>query len=431
MELSSNRMELLMKRILDMKSFFWLLGLSATITAISIPLGPIDMTLFNLLLIIILFYQVILRKKFQVSIRGEAAYLFFCATIILSIICNVLLLESSYTKANVVKAINVCILYLGIAIFFTQQEKKEYMKSFLGGLYVSCILQIIWGWIQYFAWEFFEVSVNEVVFHDWMKMGLEGIRWTFVKDGHLRLSGTGWEAAYFSLALLTAYILTTKWYVKLIVVLEILASTSRTGLVVLIMLLAYELIVSKKLKEFRKSKPQLFCISFMAVGAVVVYLILNSNLLAELDVIKRLESTIASLENMDASSMAHARYYLAVPAIWSQCGWLRILLGYGIAASGTPFQIYYQQYVALGAWSVESDVITLLMGSGLIGCLAYYIWNIGKMLRSKRNGKEYMIALLILLSGIFYIYIGTWSIVFIALMTEDKDCYMRRICRVR
>ena len=87
--------------------------------------------------------------------------------------------------------------------------------------------------------------------------------------------------------------------------------------------------------------------------------------------------------------------------------------------------------MALGAWSVESDVISLLMGSGLIGCLAYYIWNISKMLRSKRNGKEYMIALLILLSGVFYIYIGTWSIVFIALMTEDEDCYIRRICKVR
>lgn len=428
---NNNRLEYVTNHILDMPFLFLVLGVFATLTPLEISLGGMSLTIFNLLLIVIVGKRIVIDRNFGLYFKGELSYFLFAGIVLLSTICNFYSSEMAWSKANLVKSINVCILYMGVVILFSTEEKKKLLECFIKGLYISCLIQMIWGWLQFFAWELFNQSINQLVFSELLGINSEGVEWTVVKDGHLRLSGFGWEAAYFSLALIVVYLLTPKIYMKLIVAIEICASTSRTGLVLLIVCIMLEVVVTGKFKEYAKKNSRLFYLGVLAAVCLIGFVLVNPSLISLEGIFDRLESTIMSLVNKDSSSQTHTRYYTACIGILGKSNWVQRLIGYGISSSGLPFSIYLNQYTNLGPWSIESDIVATLMGTGILGCICYYYWSIKKLFNLNVKDLSFSLLFVILIGGVFYIYIGTWTIVFIALLSETKASLWKDIYKIQ
>lgn len=395
-----------------LKKIFYCLGIFSTTSAIVVGFGSNNMTIFNVLILllwfILLFHH---RRKFIIN-YGSKIFPFMIIAV-LAIVVNFGTYNSEWLKFNLVKTLTFSILYCSISFLFTKEEKVIYSVPFFKGLYISTILQLIWETFQFLLWKTASLSLNQIIFGD--VLGLQGGRqWTILNGGSLRLTGLSYEPANLAISLVIGYILSSNIYMKILFVVGILLSSSRMGMIVIAVTIILDLnmkkVTIKKIwyTKIRKYK-MLICIIFLLVLSVVI--IGNQAIIQS--IIESGKNTFDSIIgfNNTASGATHSYYYTSLYELIKLSDVKNIVFGYGFGASGYPFSEYLNIYPDLNGWNVESDIIRIFWGTGIIGFIFFYKWIYSIIINEQTYYKMKLIVVAITIGGIFYGYISTWVII--------------------
>ncbi|WP_160285364.1 O-antigen ligase family protein [Clostridium tyrobutyricum] len=201
---------------------------------------------------------------------------------------------------------------------------------------------------------------------------------------------------------------------RIFYIVMILISLSRTGIVALILCLIY--IIFENRKKFFNIK------SFAKIFILIFIFIMGLNTIKPLKYKSQIFISRFNFTNqniMNDGTGRHIYYYpMALEVIFEKSNLIQILFGYGPRVSGIAFSndrdISAKLLVDNSSdtpWSVESDIVALLVGHGVIGLFIYLFMICRNIYICKINGDkefEYM-NLILLFAGITY---GFYSILF-------------------
>lgn len=398
---------------LKIEYIFFIAGIFSTFTAFSLC----NISIFYWLLLLIVTYKLFLND-FHFQYFKFGWFEIYVIAMTLSVVFSLLSsdMPTIWKTANIKKYLVFMLIFGGLKLFFSDNEKKYYLNIFLKGLKVSAIVQMIWGLLEYVLWHAVKMNLNVIVFDQFFHINFQNISWNSVTAaGTLRIAGIGWEPAYFALAMVAGYLLCKNPILKMLFILVTVISTSRTGYIILFIAIIGEIFL------FRKKRFTLkFCKSMIVVTVLCLFLmilVINNNKLSTTFL-----SSLNSLINWSktTSGGTHFNYIKYIPNIFSKNNVLTNLFGYGSASSGYPYSKYYaDEFINSGTWSTESDFINTLWGCGILGLVGYY----GLLLQEVKMVTEKSLKILIICSiigGFFYIYNGTWIFVIFMLCDNMK-----------
>jgi hypothetical protein len=296
--------------------------------------------------------------------------------IILSVISAVLCLSGSLPaiwKNQQVKGLVWNFLYLIVLIHF-MNSRNDLAHTFIRGVYISSIVHMVWGLLQFIFYNASGIKLNDIVFVNILHMSANTV--TQIKDGSIALSGLCWNAGNIAPLLILGFAMSTSIPLKAAFVLCTFLSGSRATVLGMVTYV----IISYILKP-RKSKVSKRAWT-VVLGIIIVGLPVLIATGKMTSITSAIQKTISffSRETLtrQASAIIHLRYLTSLFDVARFAGPVKILFGYGIGCSGYPFTALYQQYntAGFGAWVVECDVINQLWSTGLLALVIRYIWYI-------------------------------------------------------
>lgn len=389
------------------QKLFFLLGLFTSMALLQIQIGAIGLSPFNFILYITFTVELFISKISNPNKEGYI-YLAYLICITFSAFINYSSLPKAWGIANFTAVFNSWIL--GYFLVFFNESKKRYVKqAFISGLKVNAWIQLIWGGMQYILYQSTGQSLNQVVFGDWLHMPTN-YTYTNIYNGINRLTGLNWEPAFFGLSLIIGFLLSNKLWHKILFIIGIIASASRTSLLVLIAVILvgfiYDLIQKKKTSL--NINPDQIVISILLVLIVLILVIGSWNSIS-----KTLFTTLTRFQNMnfDPSSRVHNFYYQVIwDLLFNKFSVLQLFFGIGAASSGYPYSFYYGLYpqFIVKPWSIEDGLADIIVGSGLIGVVLVYLWFINKAWVARKNKAAFLLIVGILVGAVTYNYFVNW-----------------------
>lgn len=392
------------KSFLTDKTLFFFLGLFSSIAIIRINLGFIRLTPYNFILYIIAGRTILYGFKNKVLLRKD--YNFFLLLLCLTFSCIINLnLPNTWINANLTMTVNY--LILGIVLLLNKNDfflknKDAYVK----GLWISSWVQLVWGTAQFLLYRLNGQSLNQLLFADILH--IEGTNYTMQYLGLQRITGLHWECAYYALSLTIGMILASRRWQKILFLVGILLSTSRTGvLTALFAIFIAGILDFKKNKSKIKNRLNLRTISIYSAFTVLFIMIcVNYGTLMYDNIIGNLQR-FQNLDN-DSSALVHMWYYEYLPDIlFNKFDIIHFLFGVGSGSSGYMYSRYYAIYSTVNAWTIENEFANQLVGNGIIGAIATYTWII-KRIRSCENDNYKALIFSIVIGGITYSYLVNW-----------------------
>lgn len=396
------------------KKFFYLLGIFSTFNAAMINIGNGQLAILNFILLILIVLQIYYKKGHIIFYKYKSIMFFIFIIFLVSSLGSFYFLNVEWSKQAMLIPVKYILLLFPIFILYNDKELNYYKKYFFKGLYVSTCVQLIWEVFQVVLWKLYSFSLNEYVFQNLLNVKTTHT-WTFFDGQAFRPTGISWEPANLAMALVIGFILSKNLISKLFFSIGIILSTSRTGIIIWILcIIIYFLIYLKKNLFTKRSllfikKKYIFYIIFI-FGFFIIFFVINKKYIFEYlnDSFSRFSS---NNESSTSSTLTHIGYYKLSFDIFTKENIFQFLFGYGTTIAGYPYSKYCGIYAWLGPWTPESDFINLLIGNGVIGFFAYYIFMIKNIIYNKNNIDEFLVLLSILLGGILYIYIGnTWCL---------------------
>jgi hypothetical protein len=416
------------------KKLFYFLGLFCTFIALKFGGG---VALFNYIILLIIVVQ--FGTKRQICFYPYKFPMFlFILLMPISIGLNFTNISSTVMSDGLGITIKFVSFILPIIILFSDQELCLYRKSFFKGLYIGSWIQLIWGTMQIVLYHINGLLLNQFIFGDLLHITLEGTTWTRYTGIGIRPTGIGWETAVYAISLLFGFAYTEKLYCKLLFGIAILASTSSTGIMTLVVLIIYQITLDKYLFEknriregsYKKKNPlvKMLVITFIAVLIIIIAIIYNKNgtsdLISYFDIsINRVTEIILGKNSDETSTSIHMLYYQKLIATLFNGNIIQSFFGYGNFMVGRIYSSLYGLYTNItSAWNPESDFVTIVLGTGILGASLYYFLICKAfMLCKNRKLKRYLV--IILISGFSYLFIrGTYTFLIIAfLMVKEND----------
>lgn len=402
---------ILMKKFLMILMF--LLGLFAGMDALYVKVGPIDMTIFTGLLMIIIITKMVVDPQIYFH-KDKALTIYFCITIVSSIFSFVNVPEEWY-KSNIVNLASTLVGIIGLWFLFNDEKKYICAELFLKGFKINCIIQILWAIMQFIMCEFLNLSLNSLCGFRKSRSGL-----TLAEQ----VSGLGWERASLCLTMAYAVALYNNVWVKLVAVFIAVICQSRSGLILVLLVILMSL-DWQKIKRISYNK---------LVKSILIFFVICLLVISNLNfIIKLVTSVYMRFTNLDkeASAMGHMSYYRQFLSIIKQCSLGQVLFGFGGASSGYPYTKFYNRFTELEkGWTVESSWLSMFWASGALGFTAFQYWFLGKMNYFRKNNKVvFSLLFAILIGGIGYTLLPTWSeitIIFIVKVYEEKKCFIKQ-----
>lgn len=392
---------------------FFLMGLTSTWTALQIPLAGIQISIYNVIALLIIMLQVMtkgINKKFTEVIP----ILFFLSTIVSALVA-VMYLESFWVKESIKATVKFVIVFMPFFLVFDRQSLKKVSDRFFKGLFYSCVIQLIWSFIQLFFWYGFNRVINQEIFGDLMHIKINH-SWLTWHNG-FRTTGIAWESANLGMCMIVGFFMTDKKWLKVLFFIGLFFTGSRTGIFALALSIFIDyFIIQRKYNKWhiKTAYKMTTLISFIIAFPFVIFFVskLNIDFSIIADTLSSfVERIVRTFNKTDASANRHIDYYFKIYEVWKNSHPIQLIFGYGTSCSGYPYNpIYYESYDISNVWNVESDVITLLIGNGIAGFVLYYAW-LGKILVSvykKHNYRELKIIMAIVFAGIMYLYLRTW-----------------------
>lgn len=413
---------------------FGSVGLFCTAGALSFGIGSIKFALFNwilLLMFVIRVCQLIVKNKCKVYYNKQfLPWYILCFIIFFSSLSAIGSLPSLWAGNSLVQASKLCLYILGVIVLFPLNRLYSFKDDFLCGLRYGCIIQLLWGGLQAIYWYAFGIDFNYLVFGELLNVSVEGVDWdnrNVIGGTILRFSGLSWEQANFALVMIIGIVLFKNYYMKILFCLMIIFSYSKTGLLCLVVLMIVKL--CEFLQRWCTNFTVRFNINSFGKGVFLLFSCLLL-ILAEFDKVVFFYETvstgldflyIAIVTEENLSGNIHKLYYTSLLDLLSKSSLTQVVLGYGTFSAGYPYDFYnIVKYGSDWIWNPESDFITIVVGNGIIGAIAYYYIVLKNIFWGKSKANTY-ISIAVLICGITYLYVrGTWSILLLLYIYIDS-----------
>lgn len=374
------------------------------------------------------------NKRIVLNFKSESSKFvwWLLLSIILSIFAAMSMLPMPWLTNSIMSLIKFLLAY---GYFFLMQPSSNIKKNksvFFNGFYVGAIVQMVWGFLQEILYIVFSLKLNTLVFSD--ILGQTSYVWDSYVDGNiLRMKGLGWETANFALVMIIGYIISCHQnrnrIIRLLFIVAIFFSTSRSGYVAMASVLLMQLFQSfKKLSyNYKVTYKNILSSLIFTVVIFFILIIFKNELFSRWQLISNSFSDLFQESNINSSIGIHTGYYETLIAAMKKMPIVNLLFGVGYFSSG---YFYFQNASALNmsllvltnplGWNPESDFITLIVGNGLFGVFIYYFFAIKAILVNRKN-YEGLIAVAIVICGITYLTIrGTWAGLLLAFVVDKE-----------
>lgn len=368
-------------------------------------------TFFSCILVIFTIYMIMYSKKIYIKKQNKylGIYLGIVSISELMIFTIQLKNRSEWITSSIKKYI--LLIFLICSLFFILKMKNG-KEIFIKGLYYSCLIEMIWCYLQLALYLFAGLDLN---------MKLFGVSHISSTNGQLVLSGLNSNAGILASSLFFLILIEKKWTIKLLsLILFFISGTSTMiicGVVILFITGVHYLYVKNINKKSNiKIKYFLFFSLVLIVGACLI--IFNPEIFQSL--IQSFERLFDRLENArkanftDGSTFTHSRYYTSIYYVIKNSNIINVLLGNGIDCAGVPFVRLYRQYPDL-IYVPESDPITFLYNYGIIGFVFIYSVIFHVIFKGRKIDWRYVAFFIsIIVGGIFYgmylnwVFLVTW-----------------------
>lgn len=400
--------------------------------ALTIPLTGLKVFGIAVSNIFIFFLLILFIYKGKYIINKKPCILFFwLISILFTSIVNVGEIPTDYLSVSVSMFFKLCIIFVLISLAMSY-DTKMVTNEFLKGIYYCGFIQAFWILLELFFWYGLNIPLNEVLFGEILNIDND-ITWLRVKDGLFRPSGIGWDSAFAGMSLLISFFLSKKLSCKIFLFICIILSTSRHVLIGLLIVKILDYIILEKNKLKIRKKSILFVSILLLLGIIFLGIIFNlySEVIIKMsDRLLGILGLLVEMDMADSSSIRHFSYYPEMLMIFDKSNFLQCLFGWGTFVAGYPYsQIVGIYNYIMGAWTPESDFVTLFIGNGIIGGIIYYyiIFNVLKNTK-KYNRRYFKVVLSILVCGFMYIFLrSVWplEIVIILFLLGDNKDYKR------
>lgn len=358
------------------------------------------------------------QGRMKLDRQFDRAFAAVILTWLISYLICAIRMPAKWTNGLGTGFMQTCFLIV-VYIFFSQQKKVQYLAYYIKGVYISSIIQMIWGYAQILC-DAIGIDLNTIVFRDTLHMVKEIA--TQYQFGQLKVSGLCWNAGNFAPLITFGFIYTKNCYLKLAFFLLGFLSGSRTLMMGLLVCVAVELITMGKFKPTLSKKKVVFL--GVAITGVVIAFVTN------IDSILKKVVEIADLLDIknrvktEGSANTHLYYLTSIPAITMKNDLLSNLFGYGPGCSGYPQSVLMNFYPELDKWSIECDYVNQLWSYGYIGFAIYYYWYIKNTLRTfKLDAKYVALFITFLFEGLLYNITFNWVqflLISIFIMSKEK-----------
>ena len=369
--------------------FFW--GVVGPMPLLEIA----GLSFFSVFIVLVMFYGIIKSKK--VFIGKERNVLIYALLTLLAPISALRCLISDMPavwKNEQIKNIIWYIIYFVVFAMYANRRNFHKLKAYFYGVFLSGLIQLVWGYFQLFIYNITGKSLNDIIFIDLLNVS-RGFA-TQYKGNTIALSGMCWNAANMAPLMVFLYCFTSSPFIKIAIILLSLLSGSRTVLVGIVICVVVEGIQWFKKKRISSKKLiGLFVTTPILVMGIVFFLIfkqgLMSNMLEKMSTL--LDSFSTQHMSQEGSAFVHIRYITSIGDIVQRSGIINSLFGYGLGCSGYPFALYYHQWggISGGAWSTECDYTYYIWGTGLIAFVIRYVWYMKNCIKSKNVNPGYFL----------------------------------------
>lgn len=407
------------------EKLFLMIGITSTWTALQVPVFGVQISLFNVIIMVAAGYHLAKVNQSHFFIRDLSFLLFLMGTVVSCFSC--LFFLNQYWFSESFKAtMKFLLVFFPLAYFYKHDEIKRLGHYFFVGLYYSCIVQLIWSVLQLIFWYGMNRVLNEEIFGNLLHIQTSH-SWLTWHSG-FRTTGLSWESANLGISLVMGYFLSKNVWMKMVFFVGLIFCGSRSALLTLIfaimITLGYRLIfVSNRiLYNKRKLKRFLYGMVILAIFGVIVLNVLHFDFSLFFNTFNTFYNRIVKgFSGNDASAGRHMDYYFKLPEVFKKSNAIQILFGYGTSCSGYPYtDIFKKSTDPAYVWNVESDIITVLVGNGLFGFATYYIFAIKMLYKNRRSSFDQLaVAFCIIFAGVMYLYVRTWVTLVLVFMAAN------------
>lgn len=370
-----------------------------------------SITAFLMLQVVFLVWMAIQTKKLY-KMEYNSINLIFGLMLVSAVFAGISNLPISYKKSAIYMAIMLVPTYFTVSYIFSAAKKNiVILKVIKSAIRYGCLFQLLWAVLQYFFYYQLGIDINKTLFVDLFHFVDNA---TSFKQGISFVpSGLFWHPANLAPIVVIVYCLFDNIFIKalaLFVAIICKNTTAFIGIALCILIDSlYHLYLT--LKNGITRKKLMLGILCFAIGII---LIISTNLYVVIwNNIFTIYQRAFGIVNDGGSALAHKRYYTAYFNVLAISNPFQMLFGYGEGCSGYPFGILFSQYTNLGSWSVESDVMNILIGRGLIGFIAYYFFLMQILIKGLKINYKYALCMFaIIFEGITYNIQFTWVFIF-------------------
>ena len=368
----------------------------------------------GLIVLVIVIHKGRIRFSFK---RLDILYTVFVGVSVFSTLSAALYNEPDQWKWQAFVFFVYSILMFFVYVFL-ETESTARIRRIVLGLRWGFLLNIIYGYIQYFLYRFFLYDINEAIFGRILKTVSTASHYHY---GELVPTGFTWHPGAFAPILVGAYCMFYDNYlVKLLIIgISMLTKSSTCILgVIVCVLLEAAFRLYKARKRFHKRIVIVVCVIVLILVFVFTQAGFVSLAVSEIErLFQRVQGTNAAERN-DLSTYYHMRYYTGLREVLRHANPIQILFGIGGGCSGHAFMLAFGQYTGMAPWDVESQIVADMISYGLAGFIILSLWMLRMMKRGAKIDKRYTMFLLSLIMMSFaYNVRFSWVLAFLFLIS--------------
>lgn len=333
---------------------------------------------------------------------GKTGIQMYAAFAIVTTLLTIVQLPDAYIAVEIKGLMSILLIAMIVPMLYGDASSYLLKGVILGGK-----LNIIWIFIQMFAWWFLSVDINDLLFSQVFNMVETASQ--FKATGFVA-TGLCWNVGGIVAALLSVFIAEREPVWKILTFVAGVLTQSSTALLGLGLCTVYIFVKwlfsnSDLIRSCVSGKWFLCIAGFLSVFALI-YSISPTVQHALQNALSFTVFRIGALNGQnvfDSSAQAHSDYISNIPALFSNMNFKSFLFGYGINCSGLPYSALTGQYKTISAWTVECDLTNTLLSMGVIGTGVFYGWLFSSVVTTWRINKSISFLLIVLIfCGFFY-----------------------------
>lgn len=314
-----------------------------------------------------------------------------------------------YYSNSINYLIQIVVFYIPLVLLMAAyKEKGLLINKFKNALIITCRIQMIWALLQFILYTGLNYDLNQQILVN-MLGGLGRETWTNFLWNYstpvLRISGLNYDGAFLGYFLLIGLIFDSKKMFKVAYLAVILISMQRSALLGAIVVAIY--FMTNRVNNLHKHtniKPIIKYAILSFILAIIFFVVLNKVTIVNdyfTKFMDRFDFLQGSSSNMSMSSLRHLLYPpYAIRTLFSIDPGV-FLIGIGPRSSGVALTLNISNLSSLvlnpnmyvNAWAIECDFAEILLGSGVIGAIFYYLTCYSVYRKGTLQIKSYIVSL--------------------------------------